>query len=219
MNFEIWVLYVITVLVLMSTPGSGHILMISNSSTYGFKNAMATALGDLSANVLQMLAAALGIGVLVASSDKAISVIKWLGVAYLLWHAIRIIKNAKPLDFKNSTERQNAPLKTLYLQGFLTAATNPKAILFFTALFPQFMVFDNYFWLQFFILATTFVAIDGLFLCLYGMGAGWLASFVKPQNTIWVVRVSGLLMVVAAILLGLKSLDGLNVTIPVQDTQ
>ena len=98
MNFDIWIIRHNRICI-DEHAGAGHILMVSNSSTYGFKNAMVTALGDLSANVLQMLAAALGIGVLVASSDKAISVIKWLGLP-ICWHAIRIIKNAKPLDLK-----------------------------------------------------------------------------------------------------------------------
>ena len=63
MELQTWGLYVLTVLALMSTPGSSQLLMLSNSATHGFKESLATAVGDLSANSLQMLAAALGLGV------------------------------------------------------------------------------------------------------------------------------------------------------------
>ena len=127
MSFDEWLVYVLTVLVLMSTPGSSQLLMLSNSAAYGFKNSLATALGDLSANTLQMLAAALGLGILIVSSDMALNIIKWVGVAYLVWHAVRMMNSAQVIDCKNKTENEKAPISTLYLQGFLTSASNPKA--------------------------------------------------------------------------------------------
>ena len=209
MELQTWVLYVLTVLALMSTPGARQLLMLSNSATHGFRKSLATATGDLSANSLQMLAAALGLGVIVTSSENALQIIKWLGVAYLIWHGLRTIKTAKPLSMQKDKGKQFD--KTLFFQGFMTSASNPKAVIFFAALFPQFIVYDDSFWLQFFVLSVTYLTIDGLFLCAYGWSAERIISLLKPKASIWVNRVGGLFLLLAALLLGLKSVDDYRV--------
>ena len=209
MELQTWVLYVLTVLALMSTPGVSQLLMLSNSATHGFRKSLATATGDLSANSLQMLAAALGLGVIVTSSETALQIIKWLGVAYLIWHGLRTIKTAKPLSMQKDKGKQFD--KTLFFQGFITSASNPKAVIFFAALFPQFIVYDDSFWVQFFVLSVTYLTIDGLFLCAYGWSAERIISLLKPKASIWVNRVGGLFLLLAALLLGLKSVDDYRV--------
>ena len=205
MNLDTWVFYVLTVLVLMSTPGPSHLLMLSNSAAFGFRNSTATAFGDLSANALQMLAAALGLGVIISSWDAALSLVKWCGVAYLVWIAAGMIRNARPIDVGGEAATRKVSIKSLYLQGFITSASNPKAIFFFSALFPQFISYDGNLWTQFTALSMTYIAIDGFFLALYGIGAHWIVLRLKRESTIWVGRAGGGLMLVAAILLGLKS--------------
>ncbi len=106
LELQTWVLYVLTVLALMSTPGASQLLMLSNSATHGFRKSLATAAGDLSANSLQMIAATLGLDVIVTSSETAHQIIKWLGVAYLIWHGLRTIKTAKPLSMKKDKGKQ-----------------------------------------------------------------------------------------------------------------
>jgi len=207
MSFEFWIIYVLTVLALMSTPGSSHLLMLSNSARYGFRNSLSTAFGDLSANALQMLAAALGLGVIIISSDFALTFIKLCCVSYFLWHAYLHIKQAKPIEVVSNSQSKCVPTETLFLQGFITSASNPKAVLFFAALFPQFITYDDSFWLQFFILSVTYLIIDGVFLSAYGFGAQWIVSFLEPKSTVWIHRIGGMLMFVAAIILGFKSVD------------
>ncbi|MEO0999158.1 MAG: LysE family translocator, partial [Pseudomonadota bacterium] len=138
MPIDTWSLYVLTVLALMSTPGPSQLLMLTNSGVHGFKRSLSTAAGDLSANAFQMLAAGLGLAAIIAASATALVAIKWAGVAYLIWLGIRMIRRAKPDDKSEFTERKKASLQTLWLQGFLTSAANPKAVVFFAALFPQF---------------------------------------------------------------------------------
>ncbi|MEM8732383.1 MAG: LysE family translocator, partial [Pseudomonadota bacterium] len=135
MSFDIWMIYVATVLALMSTPGPSQLLMLSNSAAYGFHRSLATACGDLTANALQMLAAGLGLAALIAASGTALSVIKWAGVAYLIWLGLRMIRRARPDDPARLAARPAVSLRTLCLQGFLTSAANPKAVVFFAALF------------------------------------------------------------------------------------
>ena len=94
MSIDVWIVYVLTVLALMSTPGPSQLLMLSNSGVHGLRKSLFTAAGGLSANALQMLAAGLGLAALIAASANALSVIKWAGVAYLIWLGVRMIRKA-----------------------------------------------------------------------------------------------------------------------------
>lgn len=202
---EIWTIYVAAVLALMSTPGPSQLLILSNSTAHGFRRSLATVAGDLMANLLQMLAAGLGLAVVVATSDRALSVIKWLGVAYLIWLGIRMVSRAGTGGL-DATQPNTTRLKTLWLQGFLTSAANPKAIVFFAALFPQVINAEEPFWIQFGVLSVTYVVLDGLFLSAYGIGADRIASRLVGTTRAWVDRVGGGFMIGAAILLALKTL-------------
>ncbi len=207
MTFEIWTIYVVTVLALMSTPGPSQLLMLSNSATHGFKRSLATAAGDLTANALQMLAAGLGLAAIIAVSGNALTIIKWAGVAYLIWLGSRMILRASPKNATHEDSDAKTSLKALWLQGFITSAANPKAVVFFAALFPQFIQADAAFWPQFLVLSVTYLVMDGFFLSCYGYGAGWIASRFKGPAKAWIERIGGSFMILAALLLGLKSLQ------------
>ncbi len=204
MNFDVWVTFVAAVFLLMSTPGPSHLLMLSNSAANGFGRALFTAGGDLTANFFQMLAAGLGLAALLAASATALSVIKWLGVAYLVYIGLRMIRRAgRRLDLGAAPRVSR---RALWLQGFLTSASNPKAVVFFAALFPQFIDPNAAFWPQFAILCASYIVIDGMFLGVYGSGASWLAARLKGPARASIDRLGGGFVIVAAVLLSLKSL-------------
>lgn len=207
MTVETWTLYLLTVLALMSTPGPSQLLMLSNSGAHGFNRALMTAAGDLSANALQMLAAGLGLAALIATSGAALTIIKWAGVAYLIWLGLRMIARAKPDVSPLGSKRPQVSLRSLWLQGFVTSAANPKAVVFFAALFPQFISSEAAFWPQFLILSATYIVLDGLFLSAYGFSASWIAARFKGTAKVWIERIGGGFMIGAAVLLGLKSLS------------
>lgn len=205
MAFEIWLLYVTTVLAFMATPGPSHLLMLSNAMSHGFQRSLATAAGDLSANALQMLAAGFGLAALLVASQGALSAVKWAGAAYLLWMGIRMLRRANTAH--HGAEPAPTPkLKTLWFQGFFTSAANPKAVVFFAALFPQFISADRPFAAQFFLLSATYIVIDGAFLASYGAGAGWLAQRLKGKAAAMLDRIGGTFLIGAAVMLGLKTL-------------
>ena len=206
MTLDIWTLYVATVLALMSTPGPSQLLMLSNSGAHGFRRATFTAMGDLTANALQMLAAGLGLAAIIAASATALTAIKWAGVAYLIWLGVRMIRKAKPEVPGAAGDTRTVSLGNLWMQGFLTSAANPKAVVFFAALFPQFISADAAFWPQFLILSATYIVMDGLFLSAYGLGASWVAARFKGTAKVWIERAGGGFMILAAVLLGLKSI-------------
>ena len=205
MPFDSWKLYVVTVLVLMSTPGPSHLLMLSNSASNGFKRSLSTAAGDLTANFLQMLAAGLGLAAVLATASGAFTIVKWLGVGYLVYLGLRMIVRAGR-DGNGSARYRPTTLRTLWLQGFVTSAANPKAVVFFAALFPQFISPDQPFVTQFAVLSLTYIAIDGLFLSAYGAGADRISRRFRGSAIVWIERAGGVFMLAAAVLLGAKSL-------------
>jgi len=203
MSFDIWITYVLTVVLLMSTPGPSQLLMLSNSASNGLRRGIFTAAGDLTANFLQMLAAGLGLAALIAASGTVLAMIKWLGVAYLVFLGVRQILKARVAI---AGEAPRASRKALWTQGFITSAANPKAVVFFAALFPLFLDGTLPFWPQFAILSATYLTIDGLFLTAYGTGASWLAQRLQGPARLWLDRAGGSFMILAAVLLGFKSL-------------
>ncbi len=206
MSMQIWLAYVATVLVLMSTPGPSQLLMLSNSTSHGFRRSLATAAGDLSANALQMLASGLGLAAIIAASDHALLVIKWLGAAYLIWLGSRMIYKASGTSAIKLNKNSTVTLKNLWLQGFVTSAANPKAVVFFAALFPQFIQSDQDFWPQMLILSATYIVIDGTFLSAYGKMASWITEKFKGSAKAWIERSGGGFMIVAAVMLSAKAL-------------
>ena len=206
MTLETWLLYLGTILLFMSTPGPSHILMISMSMANGFKRSLATAAGDLIANAIQIVLAGFGLAAVIMASKYGFTVVKWCGVAYLVWVGIKTIKATfKPQT--QATKSKPATLANLWFKGFVTSAANPKAVVFFAALFPQFIDVQQPLIGQIFVLGTTYIVIDGLFLASYGLGADWLAKRLKSRYKQIIDRLSGISLIIAAALLGLRTQD------------
>jgi threonine/homoserine/homoserine lactone efflux protein len=204
MTTELWLAYLTTVLILMSTPGPSHLLMLSNSLGNGFNRSLATAAGDLSANIVQMTVASLGLVSLIHSSQEFFVVIKWVGVSYLIF--MGVTKFRKRFDPSVAVLSRVRTLRSLYWQGFMTSAANPKAVIFFAALFPQFVNPAEQTGKQFVILGVTYLVVDACFLTVYGGFAGWIESRFRHQVGHHMNQISGALLVGAAILLGLKEI-------------
>ncbi len=204
MNTELWLAYVTTVLILMSTPGPSHLLMLSNSLGNGFNRSLSTAAGDLSANAVQMTVASLGVASLIYSSQAFFTFIKWAGVSYLIYMGVTQFR--KRFGPSVAVPSRGRSRRSLYWQGFVTSAANPKAVIFFAALFPQFVNQGAATGKQFAILGVTYLAIDGCFLTIYGGCADRIQSKFEHHIGRNMNQISGALLVVAAILLGLKEI-------------
>ncbi len=204
MNFEIWLLYVATVLLFMVSPGPSHLLMVSVGMANGFQKSLATAAGDLSANAIQIALAGFGLAAIVTSSRYGFAAIKWAGVAYLIWIGFKTIRASFIQQSKSSSVNQSSPIISLWVRGFITSAANPKAVVFFAALFPQFLNPSQPLAIQVFVLGITYIVIDGLFLLFYGFSSSWLAQKLHSKYHALINRVSGMGLIATAILLGLK---------------
>lgn len=205
MTIEIWGLYVGTVLLFMCTPGPSHLLMLSVSTSNGFQRSLATAAGDLTANAIQIVLAGLGLAAALSASKYGFSVVKWLGVSYLLWLGTRQIIRSLTTRGAATPPARKTSLKTLWARGFITSAANPKAVIFFAALFPQFLSSTHSLFPQIFVLGFSYIVIDGIFLSAYGKFGGWIARKLRNGKQVWVERFSGAGLIGTALLLGMKS--------------
>jgi homoserine/homoserine lactone efflux protein len=178
--------------------------MLSNSIASGFNKATATAAGDLSANLLQMIAASIGLVSILIQFQHAFIFIKWAGVAYLAYTGLRLIFTRASGLLHTGAKRS---VRALYWQGFITSAANPKAIIFFAALFPQFIVANEPLVPQFLVLSVSYLLIDGLFLCFYGKLAAFFALKLSGSIGAYFNKISGSLFIGTAVVLGLKNFD------------
>jgi len=201
---ETYLAYLATVGIFFATPpGPSQLLMIANSMTHGLRPSLATAAGDLSANALQMTAAAFGLAAVLATSAEALQFVKWAGVAYLVYVGIRTFRGTSPV-LRSAAGVDGA---RLYRQGFFTSAANPKAVFFFAALFPQFIDSGLAIWPQLLILGATYIAVDGTILVIYGSASERVAGRLGGGLMRSINRVSGGLMIAAAALLAFKDVD------------
>jgi threonine/homoserine/homoserine lactone efflux protein len=200
---ETYLLYLAALGVFFATPpDTSQLLIMSNSLRHGLRRSLWTVAGDLSANTLQMTAAAFGLATLIAVSADALTAVKWLGVAYLAWIGLSLLL-ARPAPNRPLPPAGNG---TLFRQGFLTSSANPYAVLFFGALFPQFIDPANPILPQLLALGATYLVVDGAILLAWGWAATRTLGRLRGFGGAWLSRVCGALMIAAAALLADKDL-------------
>lgn len=183
-------------------PGPSQLLFMANALRFGVTRAAPTIAGDLSANAIQMCVAGFGLTGIVALSADFFIAVKWAGVAYLVWVGVRtMIARPKAADKAMAVKRG-----TLFRQGFVTSAANPYAVIFFAALFPQFIDPSEAVGPQVAILGVTYLVVDGTLLLALGAVAARVFAWLGGRFHRSVNRISGLLMIAAAILLSFKNM-------------
>ena len=168
------------------TPGTPRVVIVAYAINYGLKRSVITAIGDVSANTLQMLLIAFGVGVLVSIYPNILNYLRWAGILYLLYIAFDLFRSLNNLDFNRSL-----PVKTnlsMFRDGFLVAFLSPKAWIFFAAIFPQFLNLKANFGSHLIILIISWIILDFSTLMLYGFTAqkivGWFKTNPRTINTI-----------------------------------
>ena len=203
MNTTLWISFIGTVLVIGVTPGPSVLLASANSMSYGSKKTIGTILGDLSANAIQIVLSSLGLASIVISSGELFSLIKWIGVGYLIYMGITKIISAPKAGAFKSKRREKSFFK-LYSEGFLMSASNPKAIVFFAALFPLFIDQSLAFVPQVVILGITYLAIDGICLLIYTRFASRLKKYLEDKGKIHTQnRIIGALLIFSGLMLSM----------------
>ena len=177
-----FILFLQIIIFMFITPGTPRIVIISYSMNYGVQKCVWTALGDVTANIIQATLVIFVIGSFLAENPTILNTLKWLGVAYLTYLAYDIYKS-RPKDI-NTKDISDKSFFSFYKDGFLVAGTSPKAWMFFPFIFPQFIDFNSNYIAQFIILITTYVVLDFLSLVGYAILANKLIVWIKANPKI-----------------------------------
>ena len=177
-----FILFLQIIIFMFITPGTPRIVIISYSMNYGVQKCVWTALGDVTANIIQATLVIFVIGSFLSDNPTILNTLKWLGIAYLTYLAYDIYKS-RPKDI-NTKDILDKSFFSFYKDGFLVAGTSPKAWMFFPFIFPQFIDFNSNYIVQFIILITTYVVLDFLSLVGYAILANKLIVWIKANPKI-----------------------------------
>jgi threonine/homoserine/homoserine lactone efflux protein len=193
-------LFLQIILFLFITPGTPRIVIISYSMNYGIKSCVWTALGDVTANLVQGTLVIFVIGSFFLDNPSFLNTFKWIGILYLVYLAYDIYNSApKSINFSAKNEKS---IFSFFKDGFLVAGTSPKAWMFFPLIFPQFIDFDANYISQFLILITTYIVLDFLSLIGYAILANKLIIWIKANPKV-INTISACVLIIIAIIIGI----------------
>ena len=174
------------ILFLFITPGLPRVVIVSHTLNYGLNRSVWTALGDITANIIQGILVVFIIGSFLSNNPQVLNYLKWAGILYIVYLAYdTYTAKIRSIDSK---EHKAKSIFSFYKDGFMVASLSPKAIIFFGTIFSSFIDFESNIISQFIILMTTYVVLDFTTLMIYGVAAEkvstWLKSKPKTLNTI-----------------------------------
>ncbi|PWC11989.1 amino acid transporter [Brenneria roseae subsp. americana] len=184
MSLHLWLAYTGIIIALIAIPGPSALISMSHGLRYGYYRATATVLGGVAAAMVLMSCSALGLGAVLAASTTAFIALKIIGAAYLVWLGIASWRSAEMGATEQEVQDASAPgWFSLFRKGFLVGISNPKDLLFFAALFPNFIDTSAPHALQFVILAATWVMLDFSIMFIYACtGRRLSAVFSNPRR-------------------------------------
>ena len=199
MSIDTWLIFLIAALGLSFTPGPNGLLALTHGAIYGVRRTVFTVLGGALGFLIVIAVSMFGIGALLLVVPEVLTVLKWVGGAYLVFLGIQVWR-APAIAVAASVDRPSASGWTLFQQGLLAAVTNPKGILFFVAFLPQFIDPDRDLLLQFAIMAGTFIVIEIVF----ELAVAALSQSLQPvlaRAGRWFNRATGGFFIVIGVLL------------------
>ncbi len=197
MDLHNYIDYLIIAFFTITSPGAAILLAINTAMSMGIKALFFSTLGNIIGLFILSSVAMLGVGVLLKTSPVFYAVLKIIGALYLVYLGIKQMSNTHlKLHLSKEAKYTKRTLITAFRRGFLVAVTNPKPILFFTAIFPLFMDEKRSMALQFFIMTATFMFISFCSLMFYGyISKRAKAWFFDEKKLKLFFRVSGLLFI------------------------
>lgn len=197
MNAELFLLYFATWSLVALTPGPAAMCAMSQAARYGFRAALTGILGILCGHFVFFGCVAFGLATLLAAASATFTMLRLAGAAYLCYLGVRIIASAsRPFKGAEQIAKPLPSRRSLWLQGFAVQVTNPKALLFMSALLPQFIQPQHPLTLQIAVLLTVTIVVDGMVLSTYAYFALRGAQRLRASGiTAWLERVFGMVLV------------------------
>jgi len=191
MLLSTWLLFVAVAMVSIASPGPAFLVAVRNGMAGGAKRVALSSLGNITGLLILASAAVLGLGVILNASEMLFSLLKLGGAAYLIYLGIHQWRSNTSLSIATIATKPTPRWRTVS-EGVLVAVSNPKAILFFTALFPQFLDTQRALLPQFSIMVGTFMVLSFAVLMLYGGLAKHLSRWLSSASRVkWVNRMMG----------------------------
>ena len=208
MTIQLWIMYLTLVIVATATPGPAVLFIMTNSTLHGWRKAAFAALGNIFGLFCLGIIAVTGLGTILKTSEIIFNIIKYAGAAYLIYLGLKLIFQ-KSFDFttiQNQLISTDVSSQKIFFQAFGVAMSNPKAIVFLTALFPQFVNINEALIPQFSVLIATLMIFSFSFLMFYALLAHNAKIWLTEPNRIKVVnRASGSIFIGFGILLATSS--------------
>jgi len=194
MSWSTFLLFVPACFALNLAFGPNNLLSLTYGLQEGVRVAVLASVGRLLAFAIMIVVTALGVGAVLAASEMVFTALKWAGAAYLVWLGIKILTASGKLAAPDG-QAAHRPLKALAGQEFWTAIGNPKAILIFTAFFPQFVEAGAY-WTSFALIGAIFLVLEVFAVLFYAVLGQRLGRLSRNRNVFgWLNRFSGMTMV------------------------
>jgi len=202
MELQVWIYYTLAILLLTASPGPMVLLCVTTSIKDGFSSAIYSAFGGLLAIIGILTLSFTGLGLIVQSSQILFDIIKYSGAAYLIYLGYKAL-TSKQENYEMPKEEKSSKVKlSLFIKGFLVGVSNPKAIIFFIALLPQFIDPLAPLFTQYIILVTTFAIPEISWLILYSyMGSKSSKWFLQNGRAKFFNRITGGVFIGAGVLL------------------
>lgn len=206
MNMDTWLAFLVACWIISISPGAGAIASLSSGLNYGFGRGYWTAIGLQLGLLLQIGVVAAGVGALLATSEMAFRLIKWFGVGYLLFLAVRQWRSPAVEMTSGANLRPVGQPLALVFRGFLINASNPKAVVFMLAVLPQFIDPAAPMGKQYLVMAATMIGVDLIVMAGYtGLAARVLRLLSSPRQQRLLNRIfAGLFGTAAALLATLR---------------
>jgi len=200
MDLSLWLTYLLATIILSVTPGPGVFSSLSSGLNHGFRMGVWNGVGMQAANGVLIAIVSLGLGALLLASETLFTVIKWIGVAYLVYLGITTWRAPVKAFERQGDDAHSA--RDVFLKGFLVNITNPKGIIFYVAILPQFIDVDRPQALQYATLAATTLLVDLVIMAGYtALAAKVLRVMRDPARLRWVNRTLGGAFVAAGVAL------------------
>ena len=191
MELSTWITYLVATIVLSLSPGPGVFSSLSSGMRHGFRLGVWNGIGMQFANLLIAIGVSFGLGALLLASGTLFTIVKWLGVAYLIYLGVTTWR-APPRAFEEDKTATGSTIREVFLHGFFVNATNPKGIIFFAAILPQFVDITRPQLPQYAIFAGTTFAVDVVVMAGYtALAARVLKVMRDPRKIRWVNRTIG----------------------------
>ena len=200
MHWQTWLLFVMTEAVLSLTPGPAVLYVLSQGLRQGAGKSVWASGGILSANAVYFALSATSLGAIIVASYKIFFLIKWAGAAYLIYLGLRSFLSKSSLLALPEASLRPATGSRILRDGFFLQGANPKALLFFTAILPQFIDPRQPVALQILILGASSILVEFIILFVYGQLAGRaLEAARNPRYEAWTNRLAGSFLIAAGV--------------------